>query len=103
MSEYDVIGHGVKKNDDLDKVTGAATYTPDVQLPNLLFARCKRSTVAHAKIRHINTRRAAELAGVKAILTHENVPRVLHAGSPAPRSASLKCDQYILDNKVRYW
>ena len=33
----------------------------------------------------------------------ENVPRVLHAGSPHPRSASVTPDQYILDNKVRYW
>lgn len=103
MSEYEVIGKGVKKNDALDKVTGAAKYTADVQLPNLLYARCKRSNVAHAKIRHIDTRRAAQLPGVKAVLTHEDVPRVLHTGSPAPRSASLKCDQYILDDKVRYW
>ncbi len=40
---------------------------------------------------------------MKAVLTHENVPRVLHYGSPHPRSASVTCDQYILDDKVRYW
>ena len=40
---------------------------------------------------------------MKAVLTHENVPRVLHAGSPHPRSASVTKDQYILDDKVRYW
>jgi xanthine dehydrogenase molybdenum-binding subunit len=31
------------------------------------------------------------------------VPRVLHAGSPHPRSASVTKDQYILDDRVRYW
>ncbi|HEV7323241.1 MAG TPA: xanthine dehydrogenase family protein molybdopterin-binding subunit, partial [Ensifer sp.] len=41
--------------------------------------------------------------GVKAVLTHETVPRVLHYGSPHPRSASCTKDQYILDDKVRFW
>src|SRR6185436_11231973 len=69
----------------------------------MLHAKIKRSTVAHAFIKRINTEKAKAHPGVKAVLTHENVPRVLHYGSPHPRSASLACDQYILDSKVRYW
>lgn len=103
MSDQNIIGKGVRKNDALDKVTGAAQYTADLNLPNLLYARCKRSNVAHARIRNIDTSKASALPGVKAVLTHEDVPRILHTGSPAPRSASLKRDQYILDTKVRYW
>src|SRR5207245_4490003 len=59
--------------------------------------------VAHAHIRRIDFSKALKLPGVKAVLTNQNVPRVLHYGSPHPRSASLACDQYILDSKVRYW
>lgn len=98
-----VIGHSVKRTDLLDKVTGNARYVADMPFPGLLFGKIKRSNVAHAKIRRIDTSRALALPGVKAVLTHQNVPRVLHAGSPHPRSASVTCDQYILDDKVRYW
>ncbi|MCA3185049.1 MULTISPECIES: molybdopterin cofactor-binding domain-containing protein [unclassified Cupriavidus] len=98
-----VIGHSVKRTDLLDKVTGNAKYVADMPLAGLLHAKMKRCNVAHARIRRIDTAAALALPGVKAILTHENVPRVLHAGSPHPRSASVTCDQYILDDKVRYW
>ena len=79
------------------------SYVADMPLAGLLHAKMKRCNVAHARIRRIDTAAALALPGVKAILTHENVPRVLHAGSPHPRSASVTCDQYILDDKVRYW
>ena len=103
MSPKSIIGTSVRRNDLLAKVTGDAKYVADMHLPGLLYARTKRSNVAHARIVKIDTSRALALPGVKAVLTHENVPRVLHAGSPHPRSASVTCDQYILDSKVRYW
>lgn len=99
----DVIGTAVRRPDFQGKVTGGARYAGDLNLPGMLHAKIKRSTVAHALIKRINVQRALAHPGVKAVLTHENVPRVLHYGSPHPRSASLACDQYILDNKVRYW
>jgi xanthine dehydrogenase molybdenum-binding subunit len=100
---HDVIGRSVKRTDLLDKVTGNAKYAGDFIWPGMLYGRIKRSNVAHAVIRRIDASRALSLPGVKAVLTHEDVPRVLHAGSPHPRSASVTCDQYILDNRVRYW
>jgi xanthine dehydrogenase molybdenum-binding subunit len=99
----DIVGTSVRRSDVVEKVTGSARYAADLRLPGMLFARMKRSTVAHAFIRRIDTRRALALPGVKAVLTHEDVPRVLHYGSPMPRAASCTRDQYILDRKVRYW
>ena len=98
-----IIGTSVRRNDLLAKVTGDAKYVADMQMPGLLHGKTLRSNIAHARITRIDTRRALALPGVKAVLTHLNVPRVLHAGSPHPRSASVTCDQYILDDKVRYW
>ncbi|MFM9433180.1 xanthine dehydrogenase molybdenum-binding subunit [Janthinobacterium sp. CG_23.3] len=98
-----IIGKSVTRTDLLGKVTGEARYAGDIDLPGLLYGKIKRSTVAHANIKRIDTSKALALPGVKAVLTHANVPRVLHAGSPHPRSASVTCDQYILDDKVRYW
>ena len=100
---FDVIGKSVRRGDVVEKITGSARYAGDVRLPGMLFARTLRSTIAHANIRRIDASKARALPGVKAVLTHEDVPRVLHYGSPAPRNASLACDQYILDSKVRYW
>ncbi|MBI5721528.1 MAG: xanthine dehydrogenase family protein molybdopterin-binding subunit [Burkholderiales bacterium] len=102
-AKLDIVGTSVRRRDVAEKVSGSARYTADIRLPGMLFARLKRSTVAHAHIRRVDTRRALALPGVKAVLTHENVPRVLHYGSPHPRSASCTMDQYILDRKVRYW
>src|SRR5688572_29008186 len=98
-----VVGKSVRRPDVPGKVTGAARYAGDLALPGMLHAKLKRSTVPHALIKRIDTAKALRYPGVKAVLTHENVPRVLHYGSPHPRSASLACDQYILDRKVRYW
>ncbi|RJF92702.1 xanthine dehydrogenase family protein molybdopterin-binding subunit [Noviherbaspirillum saxi] len=100
---HSIIGTSVKRTDLLAKVTGDAKYVADMNMPGLLFGKTKRCNVAHALIKRIDVSKARALPGVKAVLTHENVPRVLHAGSPHPRSASVTCDQYILDNKVRYW
>jgi xanthine dehydrogenase molybdenum-binding subunit len=99
----DVIGTSVRRPDVQGKVTGAARYAGDLHLPGMLHAKIKRSTVPHANILRIDFSKALKLPGVKAVLTHENVPRVLHYGSPHPRSASVTRDQYILDRKVRYW
>ena len=103
MSDLSVIGTSVRRPDVPGKVTGHARYAGDIALPGMLHAKIKRSTIAHAHIRRIDVSRAAALPGVRAVLTHETVPRVLHYGSPHPRSASVTRDQYILDRKVRYW
>ena len=98
-----IVGRSVKRTDTLEKVTGVAKFVADIAFPGLLHGKIKRSSLAHARIRCIDVSKALELEGVKAVLTHENVPRVLHYGSPHPRSASVTKDQYILDDRVRYW
>jgi xanthine dehydrogenase molybdenum-binding subunit len=103
MNDFSVVGESIARPDMPGKVSGRAQYAGDLSLPGMLHAKTKRSTVAHARIRRIDATRALAYPGVKAVLTHHDVPRVLHYGSPHPRSVSLACDQYILDDKVRYW
>lgn len=100
---FSVVGKSVKRSDTLEKVTGTAVYAGDIILPGMLHGKIKRCDIAHARIKSIDTSKALALKGVKAVLTHENVPRVLHYGSPHPRSSSVTKDQYILDDRVRYW
>ncbi len=103
MTDLAVIGTSVERPDMPGKVTGHALYAGDLSLPGMLHGKTKRSTIAHANLKRIDVAKALALPGVRAVLTHENVPRVLHYGSPHPRSASVTRDQYILDTKVRYW
>ncbi|MBD9496323.1 xanthine dehydrogenase family protein molybdopterin-binding subunit [Ensifer sp. ENS01] len=101
--EFKIVGKSVKRDDVLEKVTGEAQYTGDIKLPGMLHGKIKRASIAHARIKSIDVSKALAYPGVKAVLTHETVPRVLHYGSPHPRSASCTKDQYILDDKVRFW
>jgi xanthine dehydrogenase molybdenum-binding subunit len=103
VSDFSVIGESLQRPDMPGKVSGRAQYAGDLSLPGMLHAKTKRSNVAHARIQRIDATRALACQGVKAVLTHNDVPRVLHYGSPHPRSASVTKDQYILDSKVRYW
>ena len=77
------IGHPTPRIDAVERVTGKATYTGDVRLPGMLYARVLRSPHPHARIRAIDLSRARALGGVKAILTHENCQVVWGAGSVA--------------------
>jgi xanthine dehydrogenase molybdenum-binding subunit len=101
--QFSVVGKSVRRTDTFEKVTGLGKYAGDVHLPGLLYGKMKRSDIAHALIKNIDVSKALALKGVKAVLTHKDVPRILHYGSPHPRSASCTKDQYILDDRVRYW
>jgi carbon-monoxide dehydrogenase large subunit len=69
------VGESVTRLDARDKVTGAAQFADDVQFgAGLLHARLKRSPHPHAIIKKIDTRKAAALPGVKAVITGEDFP-----------------------------
>ncbi|RNF35285.1 xanthine dehydrogenase family protein molybdopterin-binding subunit [Paracoccus methylarcula] len=101
--DFRIVGKSVKRADVIEKVTGEGKYTGDYHMPGMLYGKIKRAEIAHAKITRIDVSRALAYPGVKAVLTHRDVPRVLHYGSPHPRSASCTKDQYILDDRVRFW
>ena len=56
------------------KITGSARFTDDYHFPGMLYARTKRAGVPHARILSIDTAGARELPGVRAVLTHEDIP-----------------------------
>ncbi|MEQ8923204.1 MAG: molybdopterin cofactor-binding domain-containing protein [Marinovum algicola] len=103
QNDFSVIGQSVKRDDVIEKVTGEGTYVADLRPTGMLYGKIKRADVAHARIKRIDVSRALAYPGVMAVLTHKDVPRVLHYGSPHPRSASCTKDQYILDDRVRFW
>ncbi|MCA0453782.1 MAG: molybdopterin-dependent oxidoreductase [Chloroflexi bacterium] len=70
----EVISRSVPPQDVTEKVTGVAKYTDDYTFPDMLFARTLRSPHPHARVLSINTDKAKALAGVKAVLTYQDVP-----------------------------
>jgi CO/xanthine dehydrogenase Mo-binding subunit len=69
VSHYNVIGKPVPRIDAKDKVTGAAKYSADVNLPGQLWGKFLRSPYSHARIKRIDTSKAEKLPGVRAVLT----------------------------------
>jgi 4-hydroxybenzoyl-CoA reductase subunit alpha len=55
--------------DGVEKVSGRARYTADLQSANSLVGRIGRSPVAHGVIRGIDASRALALPGVRAVIT----------------------------------
>src|SRR2546425_5962819 len=65
------IGHSVERKEDERFIRGKGTYVDDVSLPGMLHMELLRSPFAHARIRSIDTSRAAALPGVVAVVTGE--------------------------------
>src|ERR1700675_1671612 len=81
-----VVGQNERRVDARPLVTGAPVYAAEFEQPNMLHARILHSPHAHANIRSIDKSKALALPGVRAVLTHEDLPRVAHstAGQPYP-------------------
>ena len=69
MIEVRSVGIPSPRVEGEQKVGGGAQYAVDVTLPDMLWAKVLRSSVAHGRIKRIDGSRAAALPGVKAVLT----------------------------------
>jgi carbon-monoxide dehydrogenase large subunit len=69
MAVSKIFGAAVKRREDPRLITGGATYTDDIQLPNLGYAAFVRSPHAHARIVSIDSSAAARVPGVAAVVT----------------------------------
>ncbi|HYM67651.1 MAG TPA: molybdopterin cofactor-binding domain-containing protein, partial [Patescibacteria group bacterium] len=69
-----VIGTRTRRFDAAEKVTGKARYLADLTLPGMLHGALLLSEHAHAYVRRIETAEAEALPGVRAVVTHRDVP-----------------------------
>ncbi|MFX1507170.1 MAG: xanthine dehydrogenase family protein molybdopterin-binding subunit [Promethearchaeota archaeon] len=73
MGKY--VGQSVPRKDAIEKVSGTAVYTFDIDnIPNLLYCKFVTSPHAHARIVSIDTSEAEKLDGVSAVVTGKNWP-----------------------------
>jgi CO/xanthine dehydrogenase Mo-binding subunit len=73
LPPLNIIGKEVRRRDAYEKVTGRATYSTDITLPNMLHAKALRSPVGHARITSLDASAAREMAGVHAVLTRDEI------------------------------
>lgn len=67
--ETRIVGKALPRVDAYERVSGAAEYTYDVILPNMIHAAILRSPHAHALVKNIDTSAAEKMPGVAAVLT----------------------------------
>ena len=96
------VGKPEKKVDSIKLVQGKPAFTADIDLRGMLIAKILHSPVAHARIKKIDASRARTLPGVAAVLTWQDLPRVVYstAGQSDPIPGPL--DAFSLDHKVRF-
>lgn len=95
MTPLKSVGHPSPRIDAIRRVTGSATYTGDIHLPGMLYARVLRSPHPHAHIRKIETSKALAFTGVKAIITRANCDVVWSSGDS-------RNQRYLFNNPVRF-
>ncbi len=99
---YQTVGKSEPKVDAVKLAQGKSAFVADFEIRGLLHAKVLKSPLAHARIKSIDASKARALPGVAAVLTHEDIPRVVWstAGQSDPIPGPL--DTFSLDTKVRF-
>jgi xanthine dehydrogenase YagR molybdenum-binding subunit len=98
------IGRSVNRVDGPEKVTGAARYSGEIELPGLVHAAIVGATIPSGRVTAIQADDALAVDGVLAILTHENLPRIAAephllpslVGGPAPGQSFFPMQQELV-------
>jgi putative selenate reductase molybdopterin-binding subunit len=83
-------------------VSGSARYTLDVAPAGLLHLKLLRSPIAHARIKAIRKEAALAVPGVRAVLTHEDVPKKFYSTARHEHESVDPADTLLLDQIVRF-
>ena len=93
QEEFRLVGTRPVRPDGVEKVTGKAVFGPDYKAANMLHGAILRSPHPHARIRSVDTKKAAALPGVKAVVIGEDFPTlddlVMKIGESAGNIADL--------------
>ena len=101
------IGAAIRRKEDRRFLTGTGQFVDDVKLPNMAYAAVVRSPHAHARIVNIDASAARRIDGVLAVLTYQDIAKVVTPRPIPLRNRSYpgieRFQQYPLaSDKVRY-
>jgi CO/xanthine dehydrogenase Mo-binding subunit len=75
-AQLHVVGQRATRMDAVEKVTGVARYTADVQRPGMLHAAILRAPIAHGLVKRLDLSPALAMQGVRGGITIADVPDV---------------------------
>src|SRR5215472_7158470 len=93
---FKVVGKPKARVDGVEKVTGKAVYTVDVELPGMAHGKILRSPYAHAKVVRVDASKAENFPGVYGVITRDDQKRFGMFG------AAYKDQTIVAVDKVRY-
>ena len=97
------IGQPMRRVDGRLKVTGQARYTAEHAVAGCVHGVLVTSTVAAGRITHLDTKAAAQVPGVLAIVSHLNSPRVPGYENPQPdERVEGQQLRVFFDDKIHY-
>ncbi len=70
------MGGSAVRTDSAEKVTGQTRYVEDMPLPDALEVKVLRSPLHHARLRGLDVSRAAQMPGVRRVLTWADIPGI---------------------------
>ncbi|HET9587647.1 MAG TPA: 2Fe-2S iron-sulfur cluster-binding protein, partial [Anaerolineales bacterium] len=68
------VGHTHLRPDGIEKVTGKAIYTDDLEFDGMLYAKVRRAMIPHGILTKLDISKAKALPGVAAVLTADDIP-----------------------------
>jgi len=93
-----VVGRKHLRPDAVDKVTGQAIFTDDLQFDHMLYAKVRRALVPHAILKSLDISKAQLLEGVVCVLTADDIPGEQNHGLVIPDWPAI----VGVGQKVRY-
>jgi xanthine dehydrogenase YagR molybdenum-binding subunit len=95
---------GLPRVDGPLKVSGAAIYTSDHNLPGMLYAVPVCATIANGSIESIDSNRAEGMPGVKAVYTRQNIGKLFRT-APAQGFTGILDERRpaFADDTIRYY
>ena len=70
----EIIGKRFRRRDGFDKVTGRTRFAADINVTGQLFGAVLHSEYPHAEIIEIDSSKAEDLEGVRAVVTAKDIP-----------------------------
>jgi CO/xanthine dehydrogenase Mo-binding subunit len=94
------VGARLPRYDGVAHVTGRTVFVDDVRVPGALAVKALRSPVHHAGIVKLDTKKAEKMSGVRAVITHKDVPLNVYGHLSA---LGIPADEPLLaEDDVRY-
>jgi len=101
-TDFKNVGKKQPRVDAVKLAVGRGTFVDDFAMPGALYCKILHSPHAHAIIKKIDASKARALAGVRCVLTHEDVPHIRYttAGQGWPEPSPY--DAVMFDTKMRF-